>query len=44
LLTKKFIKKNRFKCLELKKEICDPNKFDILSEELINGELSADNI
>jgi hypothetical protein len=31
-----------YKCLEIKKEICDQNKFDIFSEKLGNGELSAD--
>ena len=30
-----------YKCLELKKEICDHNKFEILSEELENEELSV---
>ena len=30
------------KCFQLKKEICDHRKFDILCEELGNGELSID--
>jgi len=43
-----FLRWDRYKCLEFnlefKKEICDHNKFEILSEELGNGELSADYI
>jgi hypothetical protein len=31
-------------CLELKKEICHHNKFEILSEEIGNEELSANGI
>ena len=42
---KKFVSRwDWYKCLELKKEICDHHKFDILREELGNGELSADSI
>jgi len=38
LLPKKFVRWDRNKCLELKKEICDYNKFENLSEELGNEE------
>jgi len=38
---KKLLRKDKYKWLELKKEICDHNKFDILCEELGNGELSS---
>jgi len=31
---KKIIRWDRYKCLELNNKISDPNKFDILSEEL----------
>jgi len=42
---KKFVKCDRYKCFELKKKVIyDHNKFDILSEELGNKELSADSI
>ena len=41
---KKFVRWDRYKCLELKKEIWDHNKFEILSEELGNKVLSADSI
>ncbi|KAG4087307.1 hypothetical protein H8356DRAFT_1350713 [Neocallimastix lanati (nom. inval.)] len=34
------LKWDRYKCLELKKEICDHNKFNILIEKLGNGELN----
>jgi len=34
----------RYKCLELKNEIYDHNKFEILCEELGNEEFSADSI
>jgi len=44
LLPKKIIRWDRYKSLELKKEICDHNKFEILSEELGNEELSVDSI
>ena len=45
LLPKKFVRWDRYKCLELKNEICDHNKFDILSEEISsNDELSTDSI
>jgi len=44
LFQKKFVMWERYKCLELKKEICNHNKFEILSEQLGNGELSADSI
>jgi hypothetical protein len=43
---KKFIRWDRYKCLEFKNEIYDHNhnKFEVLSEELGNEELSADSI
>ena len=41
---KKFVRWDRNKCLEQKKEICHHNKFEILSEEIRNEELSADSI
>ena len=44
LLQKKFVRWDRYKCLEQKKEICHHNKFEILSEEIRNEELSADSI
>jgi hypothetical protein len=44
LLLKKFVRWDRYKCLKLKKEICDQNKFEIFSEELGNGELYTDSI
>ena len=37
---KKIVRWDRYKCLELKKEICDHNKFNILIEKLGNGELN----
>jgi hypothetical protein len=37
-----FVRWNRYKYLELKKEICDHNKINILNEEFGNGELSSD--
>ena len=40
LFQKKFVMWERYKCLELKKEICDHNKFNILIEKLGNGELN----
>jgi len=39
---KNFVRWDRYKCLELKKEICDHNKFEIHNEELGNEELSID--
>ena len=39
---KKFVRWDRYKCLEHKKEICHHNKFEILSEEIGNEELSID--
>ena len=42
LLPKKFVRWDRYKCLEQKKEICHHNKFEILSEEIENEELSMD--
>jgi len=42
LLSKKFVSWDRYKCLEQKKEICYHNKFEILSEEIGNEELSID--
>jgi len=39
---KKFVRWDRNKCLEQKKEICHHNKFEILSEEIGNEELSID--
>ena len=42
LLPKKFVRWDRHKCLELKKEICHHNKFKIHSEEIGNKELSID--
>jgi len=42
LLPKKFVRWDRYKCLEQKKEICLHNKFEILSEEIRNEELSKD--
>jgi len=41
---KKFVRWDRYKYLELKKEISHHNYFEILSEELGNEELSADSI
>ena len=37
---KKFVRWDRYKSLEQKKEICHHNKFKILSEEIGNEELS----
>jgi len=37
---KKFVRWDRYKCLEQKKEICHHNKFEILSEEIGNEKLS----
>jgi len=42
LLPKKFVRWDRYKCLEQKKEICHHNKFEILREEIENEELSID--
>ena len=42
LLPKKFVRWDRCKCLELKKEICHHNIFEIFSEEIGNVELSID--
>ena len=42
LLPKKFVRWDRYKCLEQKKEICHHNKFEIFSEEIGNVELSID--
>ena len=42
MLPKEFVRWDRYKCLEQKKEICHHNKFDILSEEIGNEELSID--
>jgi len=42
LLPKKFVRWDRRKCLEQKKKICHHNKFEILSEEIGNEELSID--
>ena len=42
LLPKKFVRWDRYKCLDLRNEICDHNKFEILSKELGNKELSID--
>ena len=42
LLPKKFVRWDRYKCLEQKKEICHHNKFEILSEEIGNEELLID--
>ena len=42
LLPKKFVRWDRYKCLEQKKEIYHHNKFEILSEEIGNEELSMD--
>ena len=39
---KKFVRWDRYKCLEQKKEICHHNKFEILSKEIGNEELSID--
>jgi len=45
LLSKNFVRWDRYKCLELKNEICHhPNKLEILSEELRNEEHSEDTI
>jgi len=41
-LPKKFVRWDRYKCLERKKEISDHNKFEFLSEELGNREHSKD--
>ena len=41
---KKLFNRIGIKCLELKKEIRDHNKFEILSEELGNEELSEESI
>jgi len=41
---KKFVRWDWYKCLELKKETCDHNKFKICSKELGNEELSEDSI
>ena len=40
MLPKKFVRWDSYKCLEQKKEICHHNKFEILSEEIGNEELS----
>jgi len=42
LLPKIFVRWDRYKCHELKKDICHHNKFEILSEELGNEEFSID--
>jgi len=42
LLPRKFVRWDRYKCLEQKKEICHHNKFEILSKEIGNEELSID--
>jgi len=42
LLPKKFVRWDKYKCLEQKKEICHHSKFEILSEEIGNEELSID--
>ena len=42
LLAKKFVRWDRYKCLEQKKEVCHYNKFEILNEEKGNEELSID--
>jgi len=39
---KKFVRWDRYKYLELNKEICHHNKFEILSEEIGNEILSID--
>jgi len=44
LLPKNFVRWDRYKCLEQRKEICHHNKFEILSEVIGNGELSVDYI
>ena len=41
-VTKKIFKWDRYKCFELKKEMCHRNKFEILNEKLGNEELSID--
>jgi len=41
-VTKKIFKWDRYKCFELKKEMCHHNKFEILNEKLGNEELSID--
>jgi len=41
-LPKKFVRWDRYKCLERKKEISDHNKFEFLSEGLGNREHSKD--
>ena len=44
MLPKIFVRYDKYKCLEVKNKICDHNKFDILNEELGNGEFSVDSI
>jgi hypothetical protein len=41
---KKIVRWDKYKCLKLKKEICDHNNFDNLSEKFGNDELSTNSI